>query len=201
MSAALHGFLLQMGMIVAIGAQNAFILKQGIKGEHVGAICLICAVSDAILICAGIGGFGALLTVVPWFGIALRLGGALFLILYGVRSAYAAAAGGAALQPTNNAAAGPLRTAVIACLVFTWLNPHVYLDTVVLIGSIAAQYPGRQIAFGMGAIAASVLFFFALGYGARLLRPVLARPAAWRMLDAGVAAIMWAIGGALLIGG
>jgi L-lysine exporter family protein LysE/ArgO len=199
MNAALHGFLLQMGLITAIGAQNAFVLKQGVKGEHVAAVCAICAASDAVLIAAGVCGFGALLSVAPWFGGALRLGGAGVLIAFGLRSAISAYAGNKSLDPAASADGG-LRTAVLACLTFTWLNPHVYLDTVGLIGSVAAQHPGREIAFGIGAATASLLFFFALGYGARFLRPLLAKPAAWHALDAGIAATMWAIAAMLIFG-
>ena len=197
MFAALHGFLIQMGLIVAVGAQNAFILRQGIKGEHVLAVCLICAASDAILIAVGVGCFGALSILAPWFGTVLRWGGAAFLIGYGVRSAMAAVAGTDALRPAD-APAGSLRSTVTACMAFTWLNPHVYLDGIGLIGSLSAQYPGHRFAFGAGAVMASVLFFFGLGFGARFLRPLLARPQAWRVLDGGTAATMWVIAVGLL---
>lgn len=197
MFAAVHGFLIQMGLIVAIGAQNAFILKQGIKGEHVLAVCLICTASDAVMIPAGIAGVGALTAMAPWFGTVFRWIGAAFLIVYGGRSAFFALKGASTLTPSE-AAAAPLGPTVAACLAFTWLNPHFYLDAVGLIGSLSAQYPGHRFAFGAGAIAASAVFFFSLGYGARLLRPVLARPQAWRMLDGGIAATMWMIAAGLV---
>lgn len=199
MSAAVHGFLIQMGLIVAIGAQNAFILRQGVKGEHVLAICLICTLSDAILIAVGVGGFGALASLAPWFASLMRWGGAAFLAVYGGRSALSAWKGSAGLVE-GGAETGSLRGAVAACLAFTWLNPHVYLDTVGLIGAISAHYAGHRAAFGAGAASASAVFFFSLGYGARLLRPVLASPKAWRVLDGGIAATMWAIAAGLVAG-
>ncbi len=192
------GFLLGLGLIVAIGAQNAFVLRQGLRGEHVLAVCLTCALSDAVLIAAGVAGFGAAASAAPWLLPAMRYGGAAFLILYGLRSLRAALAGGGALTPAQDARAS-LRATLATCLALTWLNPHVYLDTVALLGSISTQYPGRQAAFAAGAMTASFAFFFALGYGARVLRPLFARPAAWRALDGGVAAVMWALAVKLIL--
>lgn len=159
------------------------------------AVVLICAISDAILIAAGVAGFGALALAVPGLEVVMRYGGAAFLIWYGARALLAAWRGGAALEA--GAGTGSLRGALLTCLALTWLNPHVYLDTVVLLGSISAQYDDR-LGFALGAMTASFVFFFALGYGARALAPVFARPNAWRWLDALVGAVMWAIAGKLL---
>lgn len=200
MAAATAGFLLGFSLILAIGAQNAFVLRQGLRRAHVLPIVLTCALSDAALIAAGVAGASALATAAPWAIEALRWGGVAFLAAYGLRSFHSAWTGGEAL----NAAAtgtGSLVAALATCLALTWLNPHVYLDTVVLIGSVSAAWPGAEWAFGAGAVAASFTFFFALGYGARLLAPVFARPAAWRVLDAGVGAVMWAIAAGLALGG
>jgi len=186
------GFLLGLSLIVAIGAQNAFVLRQGLRGEHVLAVCLACALSDAALIAAGVAGFGAAAKAAPWLLPAMRWGGAAFLILYALRSLRAALRGGETLTPAD-AARAPLGATLATCLALTWLNPHVYLDTVALLGSISTQYPGREAAFAAGAMTASFVFFFALGYGARLLRPLFARPSAWRALDGGVALVMTAL--------
>jgi L-lysine exporter family protein LysE/ArgO len=198
-SAVMNGFLLQMGLIVAIGAQNAFVLKQGLKREHVAPVCAICAASDAVLIAAGVGGFGAVLAFAPWLNLVLRLFGAVFLAVYGLKNAAAAWRGTDSLDPSAQKT-GSLAAAVGTCLVFTWLNPHVYLDTVVLIGSVSTKYPGHGFAFGLGASLASVVFFFSLGYGARFLRPVLAKPQAWRLLEGLIALTMWGIAAGLLCG-
>ncbi|MGZ2258703.1 LysE/ArgO family amino acid transporter [Roseobacter sp. A03A-229] len=193
----LPGYLLSLSLIVAIGAQNAFVLRQGLRREHVFWVCLTCGVSDAILIAAGVAGFGALAQHVPWFETAMRYGGAAFLLWYGWRSARSAWIGGQVLQADGGAQRALLPT-LLTLLALTWLNPHVYLDTVVLIGSISAQYDNRLI-FGAGAVLASLSFFFALGYGARLLAPLFARPTSWRILDALIALTMWAIAAGLLL--
>jgi L-lysine exporter family protein LysE/ArgO len=187
----LPGFLLGLSLILAIGAQNAFVLRQGLRRAHVLSVCLACALSDAVLIVAGVAGFGALAEAVPWFEMVMQYGGAAFLLWYGWRSARAAWVGGQILE-AGSATKEALRPVLLTALALTWLNPHVYLDTVVLLGSISAQYDNRA-AFAAGAVTASFMFFFALGYGARLLAPVFARPRAWRLLDAGVALTMWAI--------
>lgn len=197
MQAGLAGFALGLSLILAIGAQNAFVLRQGLRREHVLAVVLVCAVSDAVLVAAGVTGFGVLAEAVPGLERIMRYGGAAFLLVYGARSFWAAWRGGAALEAGEGA--GSLRRAVLTCLALTWLNPHVYLDTVVLLGSISAQYADR-FAFGLGAVTASFVFFFALGYGARLLAPLFQRPASWQVLDAGVGCVMWAIAIGLLRG-
>lgn len=191
-AAGASGFLLGASLIIAIGAQNAFILRQGLLRQHVFVLCLICALSDAVLIAVGVGGFGALVAASET---AIRLvtwAGAAFLTVYGLialrrvwkpEAMHAARNGGTSL-------AG----AVAACLSFTFLNPHVYLDTVVLLGGISGGYEGAaRLAFGVGAVTASFVWFFVLGYGARLLEPLFARPAAWRVLDLLIAGVMFAL--------
>lgn len=192
------GFLLGLSLIVAIGAQNAFVLRQGLRGEHVFAVCLVCALSDAVLIAAGVSGMSEIARVAPAVAPAMRYAGAAFLVAYGLRSFRAAWAADAALVPAEGGG-GSLGRALAVCLALTWLNPHVYLDTVLLIGSVATQYPDRA-AFAAGAMTASFVFFFGLGYGARWLRPAFARPAAWRALEVGIGAVMWAIALRLLAG-
>ncbi|CUI48863.1 LysE/ArgO family amino acid transporter [Achromobacter xylosoxidans] len=191
-SAFLPGFFLSLSLILAIGAQNAFVLRQGLRQEHVFAVCLVCAVSDAILIAAGVAGFGLASHALPWLEPVLRYGGALFLLAYAARSLGSALRNHGSLTPSGRQAAG-LGATLATCLAFTWLNPHVYLDTVVLLGSISSQYEGHKAAFALGAMAASFTFFFTLGFGARLLRPVFASQAAWRGLDVLVGIAMLAI--------
>ncbi len=192
------GFGLSLSLILAIGAQNAFVLRQGLLERHVFWVCLICAVSDAALITAGILGMGTLAKAVPWFETVMRWGGAAFLLWYGWRNARSAWAGGSALEATGRTEQS-LRETCLTVLALTWLNPHVYLDTLVLVGSISAQYPDR-FSFGVGAVLASFVFFFSLGYGARLLRGFFASPRSWQILDAIIAVTMWAIALKLLYG-
>lgn len=176
-------------LIVAIGAQNAFVLRQGLRREHVLPVVLICVLSDALLIAAGVAGIGVLvkqapvaLTIVRWAGFAFLLGYAVFAARRALRPQALNAAG---------AVAGSFAAAVGTCLAITWLNPHVYLDTVLLLGSLSASHgdPGRWV-FGAGAATASVLWFSLLGFGARFAAPVFARPVAWRILDGGIAVLM-----------
>ncbi|WP_454020249.1 LysE/ArgO family amino acid transporter [Azospirillum sp. Marseille-Q6669] len=192
LSAFLPGLLLGLSLIVAIGAQNAFVLRQGLRGEHVLAVCATCAVSDALLILAGVGGFAQAARWLPWLETATRYAGAAFLLVYGLRSFRSAWQAGGALDPAAAVPAG-LGATLATCLALTWLNPHVYLDTVVLVGSVSTQFAEGKHAFALGAMTASVLFFFALGFGARLLRPVFARPGAWRALDTGIGVVMCTI--------
>ncbi|MDW4548067.1 LysE/ArgO family amino acid transporter [Defluviimonas sp. D31] len=199
LAAGLSGFQVSVGLIMAIGAQNAFVLRQGLRREHVLACVLFCATSDAVLIATGVAGLAAANAAVPWLDPVLRWGGVAFLLAYGFRAGWSALRGGSALAP-RSVAPGTLGQTLATLAAITWLNPHVYLDTVVLIGSIAAQYPGRQVAFGAGAALGSFVFFFTLGYGARLLAPVFAREAAWRVLDGGVAVVMVSIAARLATG-
>lgn len=198
MHAAASGFFLGLSLIMAIGAQNAFVLRQGLRREHVFAVCLTCALSDAVLITAGVAGMGWLAREVPWLAPAMTWAGAAFLVVYGALSFRRALAPGALTAAGQGG--GSLRTTLLTCLALTWLNPHVWLDTVVLLGSVAAQFPGNAAAFGIGAATASFAFFFALGYGARALAPVFARPAAWRVLDLAVGLVMWTIAAKLILG-
>ncbi|WP_097155538.1 LysE/ArgO family amino acid transporter [Cohaesibacter gelatinilyticus] len=200
MQAFISGFLLSFGLIMAIGSQNAFVLRQGIRGQHVLPLVLTCAISDALLITAGVVGFAQIIAMVPWLDQAMRYSGALFLLIYGaisMRSAFRGQAEG--LNPVDQADS-PLWPTILTCLALTWLNPHVYLDTVVLLGTVSSQYDPMAWSFGMGAASASFVFFFSLGYGAQILRPVFAKPTSWRVLDGLVALIMWSIAAGLLFG-
>ena len=197
MSSLVSGFALGLSLILAIGAQNAFVLRQGLRRAHVFAVSLTCAVSDALLVAAGVAGFGWLVEAAPWITPVFTYGGAAFLLVYGAMAMHSAWRGGQALE-ADGARAGGLRRAVATCLALTWLNPHVYLDTVVLLGSVSSQ-ADSPLHFGIGAVTASFVFFFALGYGARLLSPVFARPAAWRVLDVVVGLTMWALALKLLL--
>ena len=197
-SSAGSGFALGLSLIIAIGAQNAFVLRQGLRRAHVFAVSLTCAASDSLLIAAGIAGFGLVVETVPWFAPAMTWGGVAFLAGYGMFSFRRAFGPPETLRAAEDGP-GSLRWTLMTCLALTWLNPHVYLDTVVLLGSVGAQFDNR-LAFGLGAIAASFGFFFALGYGARLLAPVFDRPVAWRVLDAAMGCVMWAIAAALVAG-
>jgi L-lysine exporter family protein LysE/ArgO len=199
LEAAVNGYLVALSLILAIGAQNAFVLRQGLRREHVGPVVAVCALSDAALIGAGVAGFGAISGAIPWFGEAMRWLGVAFLLAYGALRFRAALQGGEALRPTE-AGSAPLSKVLTTCLVLTWANPHVYLDTVVLIGSISAQYAPHQFAFGVAAACASLSFFTALGFGARLLAPIFARPAAWVWLEVGVGVVMWVIAAGLAFG-
>jgi len=184
-----------LSLIVAIGAQNAFVLRQGLRDEHVFAVCLTCAVSDAALIVLGVSSFARIAAIVPWLDPVMRYGGAGFLIAYGVKSLRSALRSTEALT-----AKGGLVGTLLTCLAITWLNPHVYLDTVVLLGTVSTQFPGAATSFAFGAVAGSFLFFFALGYGAAWLRPVFAKPSTWRALEGAVAVVMWAIALKLIAG-
>lgn len=186
-----------LSLIVAIGAQNAFVLRQGLIGRHVFALCLFCAVSDAMLIALGVAGMGAIMQAAPGLALAMRVGGAIFLTAYGVAALRRAWRGGQSLEAARAAPGGLWRVLGVA-VALTWVNPHVYLDTVVLLGSVATRWPDDRLMFATGAICGSFLFFFSLGYGARLLAPLFARPASWRVLDAGVGALMLGIAGALV---
>jgi L-lysine exporter family protein LysE/ArgO len=198
--AAIAGYLVSISLIAAIGAQNAFVLRQGIRREHVGWVVLTCALSDTVLILAGVAGFGTVAKAVPWLATAMLWGGVAFLLVYGAMRFWAAWQGGASLQAADVKPA-PLRQVLLTCLVLTWANPHVYLDTLVLIGAVSTQYAPHHGFFALGAALASASFFLALGYGARLLAPVFARPKAWVVLEVIVGCTMWAIAATLALGG
>lgn len=198
MNALLFGFSLGFSLILAIGAQNAFVLRQGLKGEHVFLVCLICALSDAILILIGVSGFHVLVAAFPSLVSIARYGGAAFLLAYGALSFYRALRVQEVLVPSEIRSNSAWQSA-LTCLAFTWLNPHVYLDTVVLLGSVSTQFSEHIVYFAGGAVSASFVFFFALGYGAVLLRPLFAQPRAWRVLDFVIGGIMWGIAARLLL--
>ena len=194
------GLGISLSLIVAIGAQNAFVLRQGLIGEHVLAVCLACALSDAVLIVVGVTSFGRIVSWLPWVDPAMRIGGAAFLTWYGAKSLLSALRSDSALAVGGDRGTQPLWPTLLTCLALTWLNPHVYLDAVVLLGSISTQFANQQAAFAAGAVTGSFLFFFGLGFGATLLRPVFANPLAWRILDAVIALVMWAIALKLITG-
>ena len=194
-STAISGFALGFSLILAIGAQNAFVLRQGLLRQHVFALCLTCALSDAILIATGVAGFGALAQQVPWLEGVMRFGGATFLIFYGLRNMISAVRGGTSMP--DETGTDSLSKVLLTCLTLTWLNPHVYLDTVVLLGSVSSRYE-NMYAFAFGAMSASFVFFFALGYGARILDPLFRKPRSWQIFDVIIGLIMWAIAAKLI---
>jgi L-lysine exporter family protein LysE/ArgO len=200
--AALAGLGLGLSLIVAIGAQNAFVLRQGLRREHVPLVVAICALSDLALITAGVGGVGAVFGAVPWLVTVVRYAGAAFLLGYGVLAARRAWKP-RALDADRTRPAGTASALAVAgtALALTWLNPHVYLDTLLLLGSVASTHGEARWAFAAGAGIASLGWFSALGFGARLLQPVFARPVAWRVLDAAIALVMIALAVMLVLGG
>jgi L-lysine exporter family protein LysE/ArgO len=196
-SPLLVGFLTSFTLIAAIGAQNAFVLRQGIRREHVLAVVSVCAVSDLLLITAGIAGIGAVITAHPQTVTVAKIGGATFLFVYGALAARRA------LRPSSMAPAqtGSTRliSVVLTCLAMTFLNPHVYLDTVVLIGTLANQHADSRWLFGIGAVTASVVWFVSLGFGARRLSGLFASPVTWRILDGLIAVTMIGLGISLVV--
>ena len=248
LSSLLAGLGLGLSLIIAIGAQNLFVLRQGIRREHVFAVAAICALSDLALIIVGVSGVGAVLQAVPWLVEVIRWAGAAFLVVYGLLAARRAirpsgealdagdgerataadaarrsdagagtpaASGGPAASGAPATTAAPaasgvatatrvaprttLLAAVLTCLALTWLNPHVYLDTVFLLGSVANTHGDGRWAFAAGAGLASIAWFFGLAYGARLLGGVLASPRAWRVLDGVIAVVMIGLGVSLVL--
>lgn len=208
---ALAGLGLGFSLIVAIGAQNLFVLRQGLRREYVLLVAAICALSDAVLIVLGVSGVGLMLQTLPWLLLAARWGGAAFLVGYGVLAARRAwRPSGAAMivdagpsGSTGGTVAVAVRRSVaptvLTCLALTWLNPHVYLDTVFLLGSVAASHGEGRWAFAAGAMVASVVWFVGLGLGSRLLAPWLATLHAWRVLDSVIALVMISLGAGLVL--
>lgn len=203
MLTVLAGLGLGLSLIIAIGAQNVFVLRQGIRREHVLAVVAICALSDAVLIVAGVAGLGFLISAAPWLVVVARWTGALFLLSYGTLAARRAWRGGEELDAGEadavaSVSAGPTATltrtrlapVILTTLALTWLNPHVYLDTVLMLGSIAATHGSERWLFAAGAIVASLLWFSALGFGARYLGRWLRTQRSWRILDAVIAVVM-----------
>ena len=216
MLSVLAGLGLGLSLIVAIGAQNVFVLRQGIRREHVLAVVAICAISDAVLIIAGVAGLGFVISAAPWLVVIARWAGALFLLTYGLLAARRAWTGSdvALDAETTDAAASTtplvsggtttlprtrLAPVVLTVLALTWLNPHVYLDTVLMLGSIAATHGEERWLFAAGAVAASILWFTALGFGARYLGRWLRTPRSWRVLDAVIAVVMITIAVSLVL--
>jgi L-lysine exporter family protein LysE/ArgO len=197
--AALAGLGFGLSLIVAIGAQNAFVLRQGLIRNRVFIIVTICAVADVALIFAGIAGLGALITSVGWLLPAIELVGGVFVATYGVFAAKRAISS-ESLAPTSQTAGLTTTAAITATLGLTLLNPHVYLDTVLLLGSVASTYGDNRWWFGIGAGIGSVTWFFSLGFGARMFKPVFAKPLAWRILDIAIAVVMFVIAATLLVG-
>lgn len=193
----LTGFVMSGALIMAIGAQNVFVLRQGLKREHVGPIVLFCGFADAILIAAGVGGVGALLGAMPQLTLALTLGGAAFLAWYGFKAFQRVLAPEAmAMTATEGVNLG---CALGTTAAFTFLNPHVYLDTVLLMGAAgSAHAPALRPFFVAGAATASITWFASLGYGARILTPLFARPSAWKVLDAIVCIVMLTLAASLI---
>lgn len=199
---ALLGLGTGLALIIAIGAQNAFVLRLGIDGRSrvIAPVVLVCALSDAVLIIAGVLGIGAIIQRAPVALVVIRVVGAVFLITYAVLAARRVVRPGV-LEPAASGAGVALGSAIATSIALTWLNPHVYLDTVILLGSVANQQAGdERWWWAGGAILGSFLWFFGLGFGSRLLRPLFARPGAWRVLDAIIAVVMLVLGLRMAIG-
>ena len=197
--AAVAGFALGGSLIIAIGAQNAFVIRQGVLNQYVFWVCLFCTVSDAVLIWGGTFGLAALLTAAPWLLFIMRYGGVAFLLWYGVKAGFRALHSNAIGDSPNKPQS--LSGALALCAAFTWLNPHVYLDTVVLLGSLANARPlGEQAYFASGATFASLIWFFVIGYGAKVLCGPLSQPKVWRGIDVAIAFVMFWLALKLLIG-
>jgi L-lysine exporter family protein LysE/ArgO len=197
----IEGFATGAGLIIAIGAQNAFVLKQGILKNHVFVTVLICAVIDAVLIGFGIGGFGEILSSSKFLLSVALWGGVTFLLYYGFRSFRAVFASESLTIQKSKGPLPNLQSSITTALALSLLNPHVYLDTVVLLGSIGAQFPTHERTyFGVGAITASFIWFFSLGFGARYLGPLFQKPLSWKILDFIIGCIMWLIALSLVYG-
>jgi L-lysine exporter family protein LysE/ArgO len=191
MSVYLTGLLLGGSLIIAIGSQNAYVLKQGLLKSHVFLICIICALSDALLITLGTSGIGKIVENHPNWLNAIKWFGAAYLILFGINS-FRAALSNETLHSASDDTSQNTKTVVTTVLALTFLNPHVYLDTVLLIGSIASPYTADdRLLFTLGAVSASFIWFFSLGYGARLLIPLFSKPSSWKVLNIVIGLVMW----------
>ncbi len=191
MFAFLPGFFAGLGLIVAIGAQNAFVIRQGLKRQHVLAVVAICALADAVLIALGIAGLGAIIQGLPWLLEGVRWFGVAYLTWFGIKSIRSAFKN--QTIDTSGDEAGSLKKAILAVLGFTFLNPHVYLDTVILLGSISNQFADDRWIFGFGAMTASIVWFSAIGFGARAASRFMSKPIFWRVLDSLIAVVMFSI--------
>lgn len=198
LTAALAGLGFGLSLIVAIGAQNAYVLRQGLRKEHVFVIVAICALSDAALIAVGVAGLGAIIQQLEWLLLLIEVIGGVFLCTYGVMAAKRAWKP-EVLNTDTGGKAVSLKVAAGTALALTYLNPHVYLDTVLLLGSVAGTYEANRWWFAAGAMLGSVIWFSTLGFGARLLDPVFKKPTAWRVLDAIIAVVMFTLGMSLLV--
>lgn len=188
----MQGFGIGAGLIIAIGAQNSFVLSQGVRKQYIFVIPLICSLCDAVLICAGAAGVGTFVASRPHIAYYAGIGGALFLFWYGLKSLLAAFNGNAQ-QESKNVSNG-MKTIVFTTLALSLLNPHVYLDTIVLLGSISGQFEGMsRFIFTLGACTASFVWFFSLSYGGTLLEPLFRKPISWRILDFSIFIVMWTI--------
>jgi L-lysine exporter family protein LysE/ArgO len=198
-AAASTGFFTAFALILAIGAQNAFVLRQGLMRQHVLAVALTCALSDAILITAGVAGFGVLVEQFPSLPLLLRYAGAAFLFGYGALRFLAAWQGQSQLDTAKPATS--LRATIMTCLMLTWLNPHVYLDTLGLLGAISTRFVAvsDKIAFGVSAVIASFIFFFSLAYGAKLMSNFMRSKRAWQVMDVGIGGLMWLLALGLIL--
>lgn len=195
-----QGLLITSGLIIAIGAQNAYVLKQGLKNNHILAVILICFLCDCLLISLGVLGFGSLISQHASASLILALIGALFLFIYGLQAFISAIKGSSALILDNQEKPKSLLAVISTTLAITLLNPHVYLDTVVIMGGIASTLSqDEKYAFLAGALMVSAIWFFGLGFGARLLVPIFSRPTTWQFLDIIIGLIMWGIALSLLV--
>jgi L-lysine exporter family protein LysE/ArgO len=191
MNLILPGFLTGLSLIVAIGAQNAFVLRQGLLRKHVLVMVLICAISDATLIALGVLGLGALISALPWLLEVIRWVGVAFLVWYGSTSLRRFMKN-ESLKAAESGS-GNLKQTVLTTLALTFLNPHVYLDTVIFIGGIANQFGDQKWYFAIGAVTASVIWFFSLGFGASKASVLMSKPAFWKILDIFIAAVMYSL--------
>ncbi|KXZ69251.1 Arginine exporter protein ArgO [Acinetobacter venetianus] len=198
MSAFVYGLGIGFSLILAIGAQNAFVLKQGLKQQYVFWVCFICALSDSILIYFGVTGFSKVIANFPLLLTVSKYFGAAFLFFYGLRNFYSAIKNSSSLNPSDIEKDSLLKIIGI-CLAFTWLNPHVYLDAIILIGSISVQFSDQLYQFAAGTILASWIFFFSVGYGAKMLLPLFKRATSWKILDVLIGLTMWTIATMLII--
>ena len=198
-SPLIQGFILGASLIIAIGSQNAFVLRQGLRKEYVFTICTICFLCDALLISLGVGGVGKLIATSQTLMMIARWGGALFLIFYAIRSFCSAFKREALEVDKSKTLTSGLTWVIATTFALTLLNPHVYLDTVILLGSIAGQYPETErLGFAIGAVLASMIWFYGIGYGARILTPFFQKQVSWKILDVLIGAVMCLIAGNLL---
>ncbi len=195
--AFISGFLISISLILALGPQNVFVLRQGLLRTHVFAACLVCSISDALLIAAGVLGVGLFISEIEELAIWMSVGAALFLIAYGIlriKSAFNPKG-----MEVEEGESKELWPTILAGLAFTYLNPHVYVDTLLLIGGASSSYIGdEKLMFGIGAATASFVFFFSLGYGAKRLSPILNNPESWKIIDIFIAGIMFTVAGILI---